>query len=63
MGLYRFLINPIKNTLKAEMTFRVLTFLLILFIAGLTTGCSVYSAFNTVFNEEWAQNHIIPVFT
>ncbi len=44
-----------KYSLKVKITFRVIIFLLILLTAELHTGCSVYSAFNTVFNEEWAQ--------
>ena len=47
-----------KYSLKVATTFRVFIFLLILHAAGLFAGCSVYSAFNTVFNEEWTQNQI-----
>jgi len=46
--------------LKAA-TFRVLIFSLLLFIAsGFISGCKVYSAFDTVFNQKWDQNKTIP---
>lgn len=47
-----------KYSLKVAITFRVFIFLLTLWVTGLFTGCSVYSAFNTVFNEEWTQNQM-----